>query len=50
MNKEELELCNLVDLSFVTQDYETASVNAKIPYNDFKKVKAFRHSASCQEI
>eukprot|EP00347_Sterkiella_histriomuscorum_P023756 403333495 len=50
MNKEELELCNLVDLSFVTQDYETASVNAKIPYNDFKKCKAFRHSASCQEV
>jgi hypothetical protein len=24
--------------------------NAKIPYNDFKKCKAFRHAASCQEI
>ncbi len=47
MNKEELELCNLVDLSFVSQDYETAMNNAKIPYNDFKKCKAFRHSASC---
>lgn len=50
MNKEELELCNLVDLAFVTQDYETAMNNAKIPYNDFKKCKAFRHSASCQEV
>jgi hypothetical protein len=50
MNKEELELCNLVDLAFVTQDYETAMNNAKIPFNDFKKCKAFRHAASCQEV
>lgn len=50
MNKDELELCNLVDLSFVAQDYETSMNNAKIPYNDFKKCKAFRHSASCQEV
>lgn len=50
MNKEELELRNLVDLAFVTQDYETAMNNSKIPYNDFKKCKAFRHAASCQEI
>lgn len=50
MNKEELELRNLVDLAFVTQDYETAENNARIPLNDFKKCKAFRHAASCQEI
>lgn len=24
--------------------------NAKIPLNDFKKCKAFRHGASCQEV
>lgn len=47
MNKDELELCNLVNLSFVSQDYETSMNNAKIPYNDFKKCKAFRHAASC---
>lgn len=47
MNKEELELRNLVDLSFVAQDYETAMNNAKLPFNDFKKCKAFRHAASC---
>lgn len=29
MNKDELELCNLVDLAFVSQDYETAMNNAK---------------------
>ena len=50
MNKDELELRNLVDLAFVAQDYETVINNAKIPYNDFKKCKAFKHSASCQEI
>ena len=47
MNKEELELCNLVDLAFVAQDYETSMNNGKIPFNDFKKCKAFRHAASC---
>lgn len=40
MNKEELELRNLVDLSLVSQDYETAMNNAKLPLNDFKKCKA----------
>lgn len=50
MNKEELELCNLVDLAFVAQDYETAMLNAKLPFNDFKKCKAFRHAASAQEV
>lgn len=50
MNKLELELINLVDLAFVSQDYETASHNAKIPYSEFKNCKAFRHSASCQEV
>lgn len=47
MNKEELEMVNLVDLSFVLQDYETVVNNAKLPYGDFKKCKAFRHAASC---
>lgn len=50
MNKEELEMVNLVDLAFVAQDYETAMNNAKIPYGDFKKCKALRHAASCQEV
>ncbi len=50
MNKEELELRNLVDLAFVSQDYETAMRNGGIPLSDFKKCKAYRHAASCQEI
>lgn len=50
MNKDELELCNLIDLAFVTQDYETVINNARYPFNDFKKCKAFRHAANCQEI
>ena len=50
MNKEELELRNLIDLAFVAQDYETAMKNGGIPLSDFKKCKAYRHAASCQEI
>lgn len=50
MNKEEVELRSLVDLAFVTQDYETAVTNGKLPFNDFKKCKAQRHAASCQEV
>lgn len=50
MNKEELELRNLVDLAFVAQDYETAMKNGGIPLSDFKKCKAYRHAASCQEV
>lgn len=46
MNKEELELRNLVDLALVAQDYETALNNGKIPLSDFKKCKAVRHAAS----
>ncbi len=40
MNKEEVELRNLSDLAFVAQDYETAVLNGKLPYSDFKKCKA----------
>ena len=50
MNKEELELRSLVDLAMVCQDYETAVLNGKLPYSDFKKCKAQRHAASSQEI
>lgn len=47
MNKEELEMRNLIDLAFVAQDYETTMINTKYPYGDFKKWKALRHAASC---
>ena len=50
MNKQELELVNLIDVAFVAQDYETAINNGKFPFTDFKNCKAFRHAASCQEI
>jgi len=36
MNKTDIELRNLCDLAFVSQDYETALQNASIPYKDFK--------------
>lgn len=47
MNKEEIELRSLIDIAMVCQDYETASLNAKLPYSDFKKCKAQRHAAGC---
>jgi len=47
MNKQELEMRNLIDLAFVTQDFETAMNNSKLPYTDFKHCKAFRYAASC---
>ncbi len=50
MNKQELELRNLCDLAFVSQDYETAMTNAKYPLSDFKSCKAFRFAASCSEV
>jgi hypothetical protein len=50
MNKAELELRNLCDLAFVSQDYETAYQNAQYPYKDFKGCKASRFAASCLEV
>ena len=50
MNKSDLELRNLCDLAFVSQDYETALQNASYPYKDFKGCKAFRFAASCLEV
>ena len=50
MNKSDLDLRNLIDLAFVIQDYETTLNNAEYPSNDFKKVKAFVHSAHCEEL
>ena len=38
MNKSELELRQLVDLSFAVQDYETVCQNAEFPINDFRKI------------
>lgn len=50
MNKAEIELRNLCDLSFAVQDYETASQNAQYPLKDFKMCKAFKYAASCLEV
>jgi len=50
MNKSELELRNLIDLSFTIQDYETTCTNAEYPSGDFKRIKAFKHAASCEEL
>ena len=36
MSKSDLELRNLADLAFVSQDYETACQNAQYPLKDFR--------------
>ena len=50
MNKSDLELRNLTDLAFVIQDYETTYNNAEYPAGDFKRIRAFIHSAHCEEL
>ena len=50
MNKNELELRTLIDLSFVIQDYETTYTNAEYPSGDFKRIKAYLHAAHCDEL
>lgn len=50
MNKSELELRSLVDTAFIIQDYETVIHNAEFPIGDFKRCKAFKHSAHCEEV
>ena len=50
MNRNELELRTLIDLSFVIQDYETTYTNAEYPSSDFKRIKAYIHAAHCDEI
>ena len=50
MNRGELELRTLTDLSFVIQDYETTYTNAEYPSSDFKRIKAYLHAAHCDEL
>ena len=50
MNKSELELRNLIDISLVVQDYETVVHNAAYAIDDFKAIQALKHSVHCQEI
>jgi hypothetical protein len=41
MNRNELELRNLVDLAFMIQDYQTTRAYVEFPADDFRKIKAF---------
>lgn len=50
MNKSELELRTLIDLSFIVQDFETVVQNAEYPIADFKKIQAFKNATHCEEI
>mmetsp|Transcript_11765 Transcript_11765/g.14913 ORF Transcript_11765/g.14913 Transcript_11765/m.14913 type:complete len:82 (-) Transcript_11765:3246-3491(-) len=50
MNRGEMELRTLTDLSFVIQDYETTWSNAEFPSSDFKRIKAHLHAAHCDEL
>lgn len=46
MNQQELSMKSLTDLSFLFQDYKTYGSFVKYPMNDFKSIKAYRHSSS----
>lgn len=50
MNRNELELRNLIDLAFVIQDYQTTRAYVEFPADDFRKIKAFQHAAHCDEL
>lgn len=50
MNSQELSMKNLIDLSFLFQDYKTYGSYLKYPINDFKSTKAYRHVSSCYEL
>ena len=50
MNKSELELRSLIDLSLTLQDYETVVNNAGYPIDDFKAIRAFKNSTHCEEV
>jgi hypothetical protein len=50
MNKTELELRCLIDLSLTVQDYETVVNNAKYPIDDFKVISAFKYQTHCEEV
>lgn len=50
MNTAERSMKNLIDLSFLTQDYRTFLAYVKYPSNDFKSIKAYKHLSSCSEL
>lgn len=50
MNSSEKSMKNLVDLSFLTQDYKTVLAYVKYSYNEFKSIKAHKHASSCSEL
>lgn len=50
MNKSELELRSLIDMSLTVQDYETVVHNASYPIDDFKAIRAFKNSTHCEEV
>jgi hypothetical protein len=50
MNQSEKELRTLIDLALIIQDYQTVVNNVTYPIDDFKKCKAFKYAAHCQEL
>ena len=50
MNRQEVSMKSLIDISFIFQDYKTFSNYLKYPMNDFKSIKAYKHTSSCLEL
>lgn len=50
MNNQEISMKNLIDLSFLFQDYRTYGAYLKYPMNDFKSIKAYKQVSSCMEL
>lgn len=50
MNKQEVSMKSLVDLSFLFQDYKTLNAYLKYPMSDFKSIKAYKQVSSCLEL
>lgn len=50
MNKQDIELRTLVDLSFIVQDYDTVLRNVSYPVDEFSKIRAFKHVGHLDEL
>jgi hypothetical protein len=46
MNNQEVYMKNLIDLSFLFQDYRTYGAHLKYPMSDFKSIKAYKQVSS----
>ena len=50
MNAQEVSMKSLIDISFLFQDYRTFNSFYKYPTNEFKSIKAYKHTSSWYEL